>query len=86
MLPAEQLEKRSAGPVPQTAGEKMATFVEHNMVSQNCHKNNRVARRAPYTAEALDEPAQVLVIHVDGEFAKACPKTSAEAAAVGPAG
>lgn len=39
---------------------------------------------APYAAKALDEPAQVFVIHVDGEFAKALPKTSAEAAAVGP--
>lgn len=62
-------------------------FIETTWFDQNCHKNNCIARRAPYTAEALDEPAQVLVIHVDGEFAEACLKTSAEAAAaVGPAG
>ncbi|MGL5407118.1 MAG: hypothetical protein ACRDAX_10155 [Propionibacteriaceae bacterium] len=40
----------------------------------------------PYTAEALKEPTQVFIIHIDGEFAKALTKTTAEAVGVGRTG
>lgn len=43
-----------------------------------------MAWRATHAAKALVKHAQVFVIHVDGELAKALPEPSAEATDVGP--
>lgn len=82
----ERPEKCSEGPVPQTAGDKINNNICRNyMLAQKIvHGNGCIARRATHAAKALVERAQVFVIHVDGELAKALPEPSAEAAGVGP--